>query len=158
MVFREGMIEGVVVRELRRHADPRGWLCELFRGDELPEGFCPAMAYLSLSLPATTRGPHAHRRQTDCFCFIGPSTFRIVMWDDRPDSPTYRVRQQLWAGADCPLWLLIPPGVVHAYRNVGNEPGLVFNGPDRLYRGHGRREEVDEIRHEEDSNTPFILD
>ena len=40
----------------------------------------------------------------------------------------------------------IPPGVVHAYRNVGTIPGLVFNSPNRLYAGYGKREPVDEIR------------
>jgi dTDP-4-dehydrorhamnose 3,5-epimerase len=48
--------------------------------------------------------------------------------------------------------------VVHAYRNVGGEPGLVFNCPDRLYKGPGRKEPVDEIRHEDDPASPFQLD
>jgi len=28
--------------------------------------------------------------------------------------------------------VIIPPGVVHAYHNVGTEIGWVFNGPNRL--------------------------
>ena len=38
--------------------------------------------------------------------------------------------------------LVIPAGVVHAYRNVGNEPGVVFNCPNRMYKGPGRKEPV----------------
>jgi len=37
-------------------------------------------------------------------------------------------------------------------------PGWVFNGPNRLYAGQGKREPVDEIRHEHDPNSPYQLD
>ena len=56
------------------------------------------------------------------------------------------------------MLLIVPPGVVHAYKNVGNEPGLVFNCPDRLYKGVGRKEPVDEIRHEEHTDSLYQLD
>jgi dTDP-4-dehydrorhamnose 3,5-epimerase len=56
------------------------------------------------------------------------------------------------------MLLIIPPGVVHAYRNVGSEPGLVFNCPNRLYRGPGKKEPVDEIRHEDRPDNLFRLD
>jgi dTDP-4-dehydrorhamnose 3,5-epimerase len=56
----------------------------------------------------------------------------------------------LYGGEDRPLALLVPPGVVHAYRNVSRGiVGWVFNYPDRLYAGRGRNEPVDEVRHEE---------
>jgi dTDP-4-dehydrorhamnose 3,5-epimerase len=54
--------------------------------------------------------------------------------------------------------MIIPPGVVHAYRNIGTTAGWVFNLSNRLYAGEGRKEEVDEIRHENDPNTMFKLD
>jgi dTDP-4-dehydrorhamnose 3,5-epimerase len=47
---------------------------------------------------------------------------------------------------------------VHAYQNIGAVDGIVINCPNRLYRGQGRREQVDEIRHEDDPNTPFRMD
>ena len=37
----------------------------------------------------------------------------------------------------------------HAYRNVGETDATVLNFPDRLYAGWGKKEPVDEIRHEE---------
>ena len=61
-------------------------------------------------------------------------------------------------GVDRPTLLVIPAGVVHAYKNVGDEPGIIFNCPNRLYRGPGRKEPVDEVRHEEDPDSPFRLD
>jgi dTDP-4-dehydrorhamnose 3,5-epimerase len=156
--FRTGSIEGVIWKPLRKYDDARGWLCELFRDDELPAGFRPVMAYFSLTEVGVTRGPHEHVEQSDCFCFLGPSNFKVYLWDSRPDSPTYLMRQSEIVGADWPMLLIVPPGVVHAYKNVGGEPGLVFNAPDRLYKGPGRKEPVDEIRHEEDESSPFRLD
>ena len=44
------------------------------------------------------------------------------------------------------------------HRNVGIENGIVFNGPNRLYAGHGKGEPVDEIRHEENAGSQFRLD
>ena len=43
-------IEGVIVREITRHDDGRGWLSELFRQDELPREFHPVMGYVSSRL------------------------------------------------------------------------------------------------------------
>ena len=35
------------------------------------------------------------------------------------------------------------------YQNIGDADGIVINCPNRLYSGAGRKEEVDEIRHED---------
>jgi dTDP-4-dehydrorhamnose 3,5-epimerase len=158
MKFHPGLIAGVVWKPLRKYHDSRGWLCELFRRDEMAAEFFPAMSYISATEPGIARGPHEHAFQADFFCFLGPSNFRLYLWDNRPKSPTYLTYQSDVLGADKPMAVIIPPGVVHAYRNVGSVPGLVFNGPNKLYKGEGRKEPVDEIRHEEESDTAFRLD
>jgi dTDP-4-dehydrorhamnose 3,5-epimerase len=152
------MIDGVVIRSLTKYIDERGWLCELFRRDELEESSWPVMAYVSTTLPGVARGPHEHERQTDIFAFIGPGNFKVYLWDNRKDSPTFGVRQTVCAGQDAPRLVIVPPGVVHAYRNIGHEPGVVFNAPNALYAGEGRTEPVDEIRHEDDPASRFALD
>ncbi|HEX8353610.1 MAG TPA: dTDP-4-dehydrorhamnose 3,5-epimerase family protein, partial [Pyrinomonadaceae bacterium] len=154
-----GRIDGVVVRDLRKHLDERGWLAELYRGDDEASKQCrPAMAYASTTLPGVQRGPHEHHDQADHFCFLGPSNFKLRLWDNRPDSPTYGRVMTVYAGEDAPRAVVVPKGVVHAYRNVGPSTGLVVNLPDRLYAGEGRAEEVDEIRHEDDPATIFRVD
>jgi dTDP-4-dehydrorhamnose 3,5-epimerase len=156
--FRSAPIAGVIWKPLAKFSDARGWLCELFRHDELPAGFRPAMAYLSETLPGVWRGPHEHRDQTDCFCFVGPSMFEVRLWDNRKDSATYWHCEVERVGVDRPMLVIVPPGVVHAYRNIGTMPGLIFNCPDRLYRGEEKREEVDEIRHEDEPGSPFRVE
>jgi dTDP-4-dehydrorhamnose 3,5-epimerase len=157
-MFQTGTVEGVICKPLRKFHDQRGWLCELFRDDELPAGFRPVMSYLSITEPGVARGPHEHVAQSDYFCFLGPSNFKVYLWDNRPDSPTYLVKQIEVVGEERPMMVIIPPGVVHAYQNIGQEPGAVINCPDRLYKGPGRQEPVDEIRHEDDPQTPYQLD
>jgi dTDP-4-dehydrorhamnose 3,5-epimerase len=156
--FTEGMIRDVVVRSLRKFYDERGWLAELFRHDELTEEFYPTMAYISSSLVGVTRGPHEHVDQADLFCFIGPSNFKIRMWDNRQESETYNHMMTLIVGEDNPQAVLVPKGVVHAYRNIGSVPGIVINCPNRLYMGDGKRQAIDEIRHEDDPQTIFRMD
>ena len=156
--YSKGKIHDVVVRPLGKYLDERGWLAELFREDELSADLMPTMAYISMTQPGVARGPHEHVDQTDYFCFIGPANFKVYLWDARAASPTYGVKQVLYAGVDSPLALVVPPGVVHAYKNVGIENGIVFNGPNRLYAGAGKKSAVDEIRHEDQVGSPFVLD
>ena len=157
MEFTDGTIHDVIVRDLARYSDHRGWLIELYRHDELDKTHYPVMAYVSLTYPGVTRGPHEHRGQTDLFGFVGPSTFEVYLWDTREHSPSRGIRQIVIAGEEQPRMVIIPPGVVHAYRNVGDRPGYVFNAPNRLYRGWGKKEPVDEIRHEDRPDSPFRL-
>lgn len=156
--FSEGTIKGVVVRELKKFPDKRGWLTELFRKDEMDEEFLPAMTYISSTNPGITRGPHEHWDQADYFCFIGPSTFKLRLWDNRKDSETFGLMMTMEVGETNPAAVLIPAGVVHGYRNIGAIDGIVINCPNRLYAGAGRKEEVDEIRHENDGESTFTMD
>ena len=157
-MFQEGTIDGVLIRPLKRFQDARGWLIELYREDELDSADHPSMAYLSQTLPGVARGPHEHRQQTDHFSFVGPGDFKLYLWDTRPDSPTLDYRLTLVVGESNPQAVIVPPGVVHAYKNISHIPGLVFNCPNRLYAGRQRQEPVDEIRHEDLTDSPFLLD
>ncbi len=155
--FHPGVIADVEYRRLQVYTDSRGWLCELFRDDELPAELQPAMAYVSATLPGQARGPHEHLQQTDHFCFLGPAAFHLYLWDNRPESPTYLCHEIAVLSGEQPMAVIVPPGVVHAYRNVGTTVGVTWNAPNRLYRGEGRLDPVDEIRHEADPRSPFRL-
>ena len=158
MEFKKGEIEGVVIEKLIKFTDDRGFLLETFRADNLPDDLQPAMSYISYTRPGIARGPHEHNKQTDIFCFIGPGNFRIKLWDNRKESKTYRCCVVITGGEDNPIRIIVPPGVVHGYKNISEEvDGMVLNYPDKLYRGWSRKEVVDEIRHE-DKEDEFYLD
>jgi dTDP-glucose 4,6-dehydratase len=156
--FVHGPIDGVAVRHPESFEDARGWLAEFYRADEAPDGFLPQMGYVSMTRAGMDRGPHEHRLQTDAFFFGSSGTFRLVLWDNRADSATFGNRMVMDAGEGAAAVVLVPPGVVHAYCCISEGGGLVANLPDRLYRGTGRRDEVDEIRYENDPESPFMLD
>ena len=151
-------INDVVIRPLARYTDNRGWLMELFRHDELDKEFHPVMSYVSMTSPGVTRGPHEHEDQADLFCFVGPSTFRLYLWDNREKSSTYGEHETFELGELLPAVVVVPKGVVHAYKNIGDGDGIVFNAPNQLYKGKGKKEPVDEIRHEDDESSPFRVE
>ena len=148
-------IPGVKIVPLSKYADSRGWLTELFRDDELPDGFEPSMGYMSVTHAGVARGPHEHADQTDCFAFLS-GQFELVLWENRPGNP--EMKASIMVGENNPVVAFVPPGVVHAYRNVGPTDAFVLNFPDRLYAGWGKKEPVEEIRHEGDPSSPFQLD
>lgn len=145
-------IKGVVFFDLDILYDARGNLVEMFRNDFLEESNFPRMAYISQTMPGTTRGPHEHLEQSDLFCFAGPGDFELVLWEKNSGTP-YEERHLV--GESHPVAVIVPPGVVHAYKNVSDKLGFVFNFPNRLYAGPGKCYPVDEIRHEEEDPSQF---
>lgn len=156
MTWTDGPVEGVITETPHLFSDHRGWLAELFRQDELSDDQYPAMGYVSVTHPGVARGPHEHEQQSDRFGFFH-GTYSVFLWDARTSSPTYGNRMVLQAGGHAPLLLVIPPGVVHAYRNDGTSDAFVLNFPDALYAGPYKKEPVDEIRHEDDPDSPYRL-
>jgi len=51
ITFKNGKIHDVVIRDLMKYQDQRGWLMELFRSDEIAEEFLPTMSYISQTEP-----------------------------------------------------------------------------------------------------------
>jgi dTDP-4-dehydrorhamnose 3,5-epimerase len=151
----DGEIAGVVIAPIKAFTDQRGWLMEIYREDQLPSEVHPVMAYISQTEPGVTRGPHEHVHQTDYFVFVGPGDFELCLWDARPDSPTCGHKWVQRCGQSYPCSAIVPPGVIHGYKNVSPLPGWVFNAPNRLYAGHGKREPVDEIRHEDHAESQY---
>jgi dTDP-4-dehydrorhamnose 3,5-epimerase len=149
------MIEGVIVKKLQKYDDARGWLAEIWRSDEID--YRPTMAYASQTKPGTVRGPHEHVKQSDYFVFFGPGTFELHLWDRRENSTTYKEYFKEEFGENSPAIVIVPPGVVHGYKNISSADALSINLADKLWRGEGKKEEVDEIRWETDPSSPYKI-
>ncbi len=149
------MIQGVVIKKLLKNEDSRGWLTEIWRNDE--SGFSPTMSYVSVTKPAVVRGPHEHNFQSDGFVFLGPGNFRLYLWDNRENSLTFKEEMQIEVGENNPVFAIVPPGVVHGYKCISDVDAYCINLPDKLYAGVGKKEDVDEVRHEKDPNSPFKI-
>lgn len=149
------MIVGVVIKKLNKFADARGWLTEIWRDDEI--SYRPAMGYVSVTRPGQARGPHEHKEQSDCFVFLGPGDFELYVWDRRENSQTKGEHIRIEVGEKNPTLVLVPPGVVHGYKCVSSQDAWCINLPDKLYKGEGKKEEVDEIRWENDFDSPYKI-
>lgn len=144
------MIKDVILKKLEKFEDERGWLTEIFRSDDLG-GYKPVMSYVSSTKPGVVRGPHEHQFQSDCFVFVGPGNFELYLWDKKGETMKIEV------GENNPTLVIVPPGVVHGYKCIGDKDAWSINLPDKLYKGENKSEEVDEIRWEKDPNSPYKI-
>ncbi len=149
------MIKDVVVKKLNRYEDERGWLTEIYREDEL--NYQSVMSYISSTKPGVVRGPHEHKEQSDMFVFLGPGSFELHLWDRREDSDTNGEYFKEIFGEDNPAAVIVPPGVVHGYKNISDIDAISINLPNKLYKGKNKQEEIDEIRWEDDENSPYKI-
>ncbi len=126
-----GDIQGVVVKELVRHCDERGYLVEILRDDDgLLSRF--GQSTYTLTYPGVIKAFHWHRFQDDLW-FIAQGEARVVLHDLRDDSPTRGVTQVIYAGEHRPLLILIPAGVAHGYQVLGDRPLGLFYHTTRSY-------------------------
>lgn len=118
-----GTIAGVRVKELVRHPDDRGFFSEILRDDDgLLRNF--GQASLSMSYPGVIKAFHYHERQDDLWFFpVGAA--QVVLHDLREGSDTQGITQVLYAGEDFPRLIVIPVGVAHGYRVLGQKPLMI---------------------------------
>lgn len=127
----EGQIAGVELRRLEARADGRGNLVVLM-SDRFDEGFTTPHVYLVTAAARSIRAWVYHKLQSDRLAFTD-GDLRVVLYDLRPDSPTHGVLNVLDVGAANKVVLTIPPFVVHAVQNPGDEDASFVNMPTRAY-------------------------
>lgn len=125
------MIEGVRVKQLVRHPDDRGFFQEILRGDDgLLRHF--GQASMSKTYPGVIKAFHYHEHQDDVW-FFPVGNAQVVLHDLREDSPTYGETNVFYMGEDNPIVLLIPAGVAHGYRTLGEKPAIIIYFTTRAY-------------------------
>ncbi|MBL9053518.1 MAG: dTDP-4-dehydrorhamnose 3,5-epimerase family protein [Tabrizicola sp.] len=124
-------IEGVTLHRLEAKADGRGNLVVLM-SDRFGENFQAPHIYLVTAAPRSVRAWVYHKRQHDRLAFT-MGKLRAILYDLRPDSPTHGVINEIDAGAENQIMLTIPPFVVHAVQNPGDEAAFFVNMPTRAY-------------------------
>lgn len=129
------LIEGVRVQPFPIYPDDRGCFLEVQRiGQGLAADFPPATSQISAALnyPGTVKAFHYHRRQTDCWT-PAMGLFQVALADLRVQSPTFGRRNTLYVGALRPWRILIPPGVAHGYKVIGENGAVLIYMTDRFY-------------------------
>ena len=129
------LIPGVEARPYPLWPDDRGYFLEVARlGEGLPGGFPAETTQVSaaLSYPGTIKAFHYHLHQTDFWVPV-QGMFQVALVDLRADSPTCGARNTLYLGTLRPWQLLIPPGVGHGYKVIGEGPSLLIYVTDHHY-------------------------
>jgi len=117
------LINGVQVKKLVRHCDDRGFFMEILRDDDgLLSRF--GQASMSKTYPGVSKAFHYHEKQDDLW-FFPAGNAQVVLHDLRSGSPTRGETNVFYMGEDNPVLLLIPVGVAHGYRVLGQEPAVI---------------------------------
>jgi dTDP-4-dehydrorhamnose 3,5-epimerase len=125
-------IEGVRIVRLEPISDDRGTLTPVidFESDFWSE---PVVHGYRITIrPGRIKGWGMHKRQADRYHVSSPN-LRVVLFDGRTASPTFRGIKQFHFGPGELALLRIPPGVWHADHNYGDEDATIFNFPTRAY-------------------------
>ena len=129
------LIDGVRVQPYSLWPDDRGYFLEVARlGHGLPAAFPAESTQVStaLSYPGTIKAFHYHLEQTDFWVPV-QGMFQVALADLRQDSPTFGLRNTLYVGVLRPWQILIPPGVAHGYKVIGEGTGMLVYVTDRHY-------------------------
>ena len=129
------LVQGIRVHAFDVWPDDRGYFLEVIRmrqglAQHFPSGTTQVSA--ALSYPGTIKAFHFHRQQTDLWV-PAMGMFQVALVDLRPSSPTFGRKNTLYCGALKPWQILIPPGVGHGYKVIGEHPAMLVYVTDRLY-------------------------
>lgn len=128
----ENQISGVELRRLEQKADGRGNLTVLM-SDRHGASFQTPHVYLVTAAAGSVRAWVYHKLQSDRLAFT-MGLVRVVLYDLRPDSPTYGTMNVIDVGAANMAMITIPPLVVHAVQNLGASDAQFINMPTQAYR------------------------
>ncbi len=142
------LISGVVVHPFSLWPDDRGYFLEVARiGEGLPHEFLPESTQISaaLSYPGTIKAFHYHLQQTDFWVPV-KGMMQVALVDLRADSPTFGARNTFYVGVMRPWQILIPPGVGHGYKVIGDNSAMLVYITNRTYnsKDEGRLPHNDE--------------
>ncbi len=127
------LIDGVIVRSAVTHIDDRGTLCEIHTAFGAPLAAPVVYVYQFTIRPGKMKGWHVHHLHDDRI-FISQGQVKVVLYDSRPDSPTYRMVNEIYRTDLDRTLMVIPAYVFHAHQNIGTTDALFVSMPTRAYQ------------------------
>ena len=129
------LIAGIEIKPFPVWPDDRGYFLEVARlGQGLVAHFPAESMQISAALnyPGIIKAFHFHRFQTD-YWVPAAGLLQVVLVDLRTNSHTFGKKNTLYVGALRPWQLLIPPGVAHGYKVIGEQPSVLVYVTNRTY-------------------------
>ncbi|MEM2130527.1 MAG: dTDP-4-dehydrorhamnose 3,5-epimerase family protein [Candidatus Bathyarchaeia archaeon] len=124
------MLSGIVIKQLKRIPDERGFFTEIFRDDwqDLIQNEEIKQANLSISYPGIIRAWHKHERgQIDYFIVI-KGALKICAYDET----TQELAEIISTGENLQV-VKIPGHYWHGFKVVSNESAMLVYLVNRLY-------------------------
>jgi len=146
----DALIDGVAVRKAKVLPDERGRLGEIMRADDTWfQKF--GQVYFTTTYPGIVKAWHFHKKQTDHF-YVIKGLLKVALYDERQNSPTKGIVNQVYLGEHCPGVLRIPPGVQHGWMCVSDCEAYIVNIVSEMYN----YDKPDEYRtHPHDNHIPY---
>jgi dTDP-4-dehydrorhamnose 3,5-epimerase len=117
------MIEGVIIKPLRRIADDRGTILKMQeRSDAEFKGF--GEIYFSTIYPGVVKGWHLHKEAVLNYAVV-KGMIKLVLYDDREYSSTRGELIELYIGDYNYCLVQIPNGVWNGFKTIGTEMAIV---------------------------------
>ena len=124
------LIHGAVITPATTHVDGRGTLCEILNDRVHPAPI--VYVYQFTIRPGMIKGWHVHRLHDDRI-FVSQGSLKVVLYDDRKDSPTYGMVNEIHRSDFQRNLMVIPAHVYHAHQNIGSTDVLCVSMPTRAY-------------------------
>jgi dTDP-4-dehydrorhamnose 3,5-epimerase len=119
------MIDGVVVKPLRRIPDERGFIMHMLRSDD-PDFEKFGEIYFSTIFPGVVKAWHLHKEMILNYSVVS-GMVKLVLYDDRDGSPTKGELQELFIGRENYQLVKIPPFVWNGFKGIGTEMAILAN-------------------------------
>ena len=118
-------IDGVEIKKVSVIPDERGAIYHMLRCDDpLFEQF--GEIYFSKAYPGVIKGWHLHKEMTLMYSAV-VGMAKLVLYDDRQDSPTKGNLMEIYLGEDNRLLVKVPPQVWNGFKCVSTTPVIVAN-------------------------------
>ena len=134
------LIHGVSIKNLKLIPDERGRLMEIFRADD-KEFAKFGQVYVTTAYPGVVKAWHSHKIQDDNMTVLHGMA-KIVLYDDRDDSPTRGIINEFFVGEHNHILIHIPKHVWHGFKCVSDCEAMIINTVTECYD----YEEPDEYR------------
>jgi dTDP-4-dehydrorhamnose 3,5-epimerase len=125
-------IDGVSIREVLHVPRDHGVITEMYRPGWDPSGLPVVHIYQSRLFPGAIGAWSCHTKTVDRL-FVNQGHLKLVLYDGREESPTYKRLLELHVGDARPAFLVLPPGIWHGLQNLGATDALLLNLPSRAY-------------------------
>jgi dTDP-4-dehydrorhamnose 3,5-epimerase len=119
------LIEGVRITPLRQIADERGKVMHMLRNDS-PVFQQFGEIYFSCVIPGAVKAWHIHKAMTLNYA-VPHGEIKLVLYDDRPESPTRGEIQEILLGPDHYGLVTIPPKIWNGFTGLGSTLSIVAN-------------------------------